>query len=189
MVSTIKFSQFSSSNPNNENKSIGYGGGLNTKQDIPITWTTETRPYSPNNGLLGYNTDLNLYEYWNSLLFIWQQLTTSVIPPSLTWNMISGTSALMLPNNGYVTTNVGQTVFTLPSICGFGEKLVICGYGSGGWKLNFNTGQNIMIGSLVSATTSGSLTSTNQGDQLEILCIVPNTTFSVLRHQGNITVV
>lgn len=189
MVQTIKFSQFSDSNLNDvTNKLVGFGAGVNIKEPVRISWTTATRPISPYNGLLGYNTDVNKYEYYDSTLLAWVFLSASNIPPPLTWNLITSTSATMLPENGYVTNNVGQVVLTLPALMAFGQRVAVSGLGSGGWKIVFNTGQNIVLGNIVATTTTGTLASTNQFDQIEILCVVANTTFSVRNLVGNITI-
>lgn len=189
MVQTIKMSQFDNSDLNNVNNDlVGFGGGINIKQPVRIAWTTATRPISPYDGLLGYNTDLKVYEYWDLTLLAWVTIATSIIPPSLTWNLISTTSATMVAENGYVTNNAGQVVLTLPAVMAFGQRVAISGLGAGGWKLVFNTGQNVALGNVVSTTSSGTLVSTNNFDQIELLCVVANTTFLVRNAIGNITI-
>ncbi len=189
MVQTIKFSQFTDSDLNNvNNKLVGFGAGVNIKEPVRISWTTATRPISPYDGLLGYNTDTKDYEYWDAGLIAWVSLVTSNIPLPLEWNLISTTSATMDPANGYVTNNAGQVVLTLPPVIAFGQSLGICGLGSGGWQIAFNTGQNVVLGNVVATTTTGTLSSTNQFDQLELLCVVANTTFIVRNVLGNITI-
>jgi hypothetical protein len=50
-----------------------------------------------------------------------------------------------------------------------------------------NTGQTCHLGN--SATTSaGTLTSTNQWDSVQIVCVTADTTFTALCVQGNLTV-
>jgi hypothetical protein len=74
MVNTIKFSQFSSINPSAANTLVGLSSGVNSTSPFPINWTTATRPVSPINGFLGYNTTLSEYEYWNATTLDWVQL-------------------------------------------------------------------------------------------------------------------
>jgi hypothetical protein len=59
-----------------------------------------------------------------------------------------------------------------------GDVVAVAGLGAAGWVLQANTGQTIHYGS--SATTSGgTLTSTNLYDQVEVVCLVNNTTWGV----------
>ena len=95
----------------------------------------------------------------------------------------------MESNNGYVANNVGQVVMTLPTTANFGEQIRICGYGSGGWQLIFNSGQNVVVGNVVAATSTGSVSSINAFDQLSLLCVVANTTWICLEMIGNLFIV
>ena len=192
-VATIKFSQFSPYDlTQTTNKVVGLSGGLNAIEQFPLVWTTATRPgvspaYTPSNGLLGYNSDLSKYEYWNSSLNMWVQLAESGNDEN--WNNITATSANLLPSNGYVANNISRVIFTLPLICPFGKLIDIAGYGSGGFSIIQNTGQNIQFGTLITTTTTGSIASTASSDQLQLLCVVPNTTFIVRLSSGNFTVI
>jgi hypothetical protein len=118
MVSTIKFSQFAVANlANTTNQLVGVSaptGGQNFQTPLTLSWTTAGRPSTPPNGLLGYNTDLGQYEYWNGSA--WVQLasggsgtvnTGSV--NQLAWYMSSGTavSGLNTANSSVLTTTSG----------------------------------------------------------------------------------
>lgn len=74
MVNTIKFSQFASANlSNTTNTGVGTNsptGGSNIQYSFPQTWTTVTRPTPGSNPLLGYNSTLGQYEYWNGLQWL-----------------------------------------------------------------------------------------------------------------------
>lgn len=75
MVSTIKFSEFVAADLNDAtNTVVGLSGGVNAISGKVITWTTSTRPATPFNGLLGYNTDLSQYEYYDTVTASWIQL-------------------------------------------------------------------------------------------------------------------
>ena len=93
------------------------------------------------------------------------------------WTGISGTAQAAVIDNGYVVQNSGQTTVTLPATAPLGARVAIAGLGAGGWILAANTGQNIQVGAL-STSTAGSLTSYNQYDQIEVICIVQDTTWS-----------
>jgi hypothetical protein len=106
---------------------------------------------------------------------------------SLVWNDVSGTSQSAAVNNGYIISNAGQTTVTLPATAAEGSVFGVQGKGAAGWILQANTGQTIHFGS--SATSSaGSLTSTNQWDSVQIVCVTANTTFAVISSVGNLTV-
>lgn len=106
------------------------------------------------------------------------------------WVDVTGTSQTMAANTGYLADNAGLVTLTLPSSAVQFSVIRIAGYGSGGWKIAQNTGQNIKIGNQTTTTgTAGSLASTNQYDQLELLCVVANTTWVAMSGWGNITVV
>lgn len=106
---------------------------------------------------------------------------------SLVWNDVSGTSQAAVVNNGYIISNAGQTTVTVPATAAEGSLIGVAGKGAAGWILQMNTGQTCHFGN--SATSSaGSLTSTNQWDNVIILCVTANTTFVVISVQGNLTV-
>jgi hypothetical protein len=107
-----------------------------------------------------------------------------------TWNDITGTSATMVVQNAYVSDNAGLVTLTLPTTAAFGSTILVVGKGAGGWTVAQNSGQSITAGS--STTTSGatgSLSSTNAKDFIQLACTTANTGWTVIGMQGNITVV
>jgi hypothetical protein len=109
---------------------------------------------------------------------------------SFAWTDVTGTSQAMVANNGYIADNAGLVTLTLPTTAAQGTLISICGNGAGGWKVAQNASQNIKIGSQTTTTgVGGSLASTNQYDQLDILCTVANTTWVVRNLNGNLTYV
>lgn len=96
---------------------------------------------------------------------------------SLTWSGIAGTTQAAAVNSGYVVQNASQTTVTLPATCALGDRVSIAGLGAGGWIMVANTGQVIHNGA--QATSSGgSLASANQYDQIEVVCVVANSTWT-----------
>ncbi|PWU06766.1 MAG: hypothetical protein C5B43_01250 [Verrucomicrobia bacterium] len=80
-----------------------------------------------------------------------------------------------------------RLVLTLPTGATMGDTVVVSGFGAQGWQLNAGTGQTIEFGS--SATTvAGSLASTNQYDQVTVVCSPTTTTWIVRNSVGNLTV-
>lgn len=108
----------------------------------------------------------------------------------LDWNDVTTSPQVMVANDGYLANSASQIVFSLPATSNFGDKLEIAGFGAGRWQITQGAGQQIIFG--VDQTTigvGGSLTSTEQYDSIELLCVVPNLTWLALDAQGNITVV
>lgn len=104
------------------------------------------------------------------------------------WNHITGTSQTMSSNNGYVADNSSLVTLTLPTTSNFGDELIIVGKGSGGWSINYTTSQLIHVGSSVTTTTSGSLSSSNAYDSVTLVCTVANTTWTAYSMIGNQTI-
>lgn len=105
------------------------------------------------------------------------------------WNTVTGTSQLMISNNGYIANNVGLVTLTLPATSAVGDELDIIGKGAGGWLVQCGASQTIVLGS---STTSvaGSLASANAKDSFYMICTVANTEWTVgSGPQGIITVV
>jgi len=106
------------------------------------------------------------------------------------WTDVTGTSATMVANNGYIADNAGLVTLTLPATAAQGTMIKVAGNGSGGWKIAQVAGQTIHFGSVNTTTgATGSLASTNRYDQIDLLCTVANTDFVVRAAQGNITIV
>jgi hypothetical protein len=104
------------------------------------------------------------------------------------WNMVTGTSQAMLPNNGYMANNGALVTLTLPATSAVGDEIDVMGIGAGGWKIQAGVGQTIVLGSSTTSS-AGSLASTNAKDSLYMICTVANTQWQVASGaQGNITV-
>jgi len=108
----------------------------------------------------------------------------------ITWNEITGTTGNAEADNGYIANNSSLVTITLPSTCAVGKTIRIAGSGAGGWKLAQNASQVIYFGDMNTTTgTGGYLASVYRYDQVEILCITADTTFTVIGSMGDITVV
>lgn len=117
-------------------------------------------------------------------------LTISVSGSGMTWNEVTGASANMSVNNGYIANNAGLVTLTLPATSAFGDVIQVGGKGTGGWRIAQNAGQTIHFGSLDTTTgAGGSLSSMLRYDCVEMVCITANTDWLVTSTQGNLTVV
>jgi hypothetical protein len=98
--------------------------------------------------------------------------TIEVTGGGLCWNDVTGATVTMTANNGYVT-DFASTVVTLnlPSTATFGDVYAIVGGANGaGWIVQADASQTIHFGN-ATASLGNSLSSTNQFDSVEILCI------------------
>lgn len=92
----------------------------------------------------------------------------------------------MTVNNGYVANSVSTVELTLPATSIFGSIIKIIGKGSGGWQINQNAGQSIIMqSSLTSTGVGGRLNSINQYDCLELVCTTADTIWTISSGTGN----
>ncbi len=184
-VFTRKFSEFIAGGLNNSNKVVGLSGGANAIFEDPSIWTTATRPTMPTDGLLGYNSTLGQYEYFNAGLSAWVQLISNA--SDINWSTITVSTPAVL-NNGYVTNGGGVVEVTLPLTMAVGDRVKVLGRGSGGWKVTANAGQLIYFGNQLSST-AGAILSSNQYDNVEVTCLSVNTEWQVTAVIGNLTII
>lgn len=116
-------------------------------------------------------------------------ITISSSSGATSWTVVTGTSQAMVVDAGYISNNAGLVTLTLPATAAVGSIIQVQGLGAGGWQIAQNALQVIHIGSAVTTIgITGFLASTNQYDSLTLLCVVANTTWTVLGGpQGNIT--
>lgn len=108
------------------------------------------------------------------------------------WNNIVAVGAAMLAENGYVADAVGLLTFTLPTNSALGDTIKLMGKGSGGWTITYGANQNIIYGKATTTTTTGSLSSTNANDCVELICSTASGTqpiFTVFSSIGNLSIV
>jgi hypothetical protein len=109
---------------------------------------------------------------------------------NVTYTEVTGTSQSMAVNNEYTANNAGLVTLTLPATAAIGEQVTVNGKGAGGWRIAQNSGQLIHLGSSVTTTgAGGSLSSTNQWDNIKLKCVTANTTWVAQTVVGNITIV
>ena len=134
MVNTVKFSQFSAINKASTNQLVGLSGGANAISDLPIHWTTSTRPVAPANGFSGYNTTLSQWEYWNAVTMTWIQFSAGGSGLGTVTAIATGTGLV-----GGIITTTGTISLIVPVVVALGGTgntsmtpfSVICGGTSG----------------------------------------------------------
>lgn len=116
-------------------------------------------------------------------------LQLDAVGGGITWTVVTGATQAAAVNNGYITNRGGGVTVTLPDTAAVGSVVRICGM-AGLWVLAQNVGETVYFGSTNTTTgVGGTLTATNAGDCIELVCIVANTDWRVLSSIGNITVV
>jgi hypothetical protein len=112
-------------------------------------------------------------------------LTLSVAAGGLAINSVAGTTQAIVAGNSYISNNAGLTTFTLPAVAVVGATFQIIGSGAAFWTIAQNAGQEIKYNAVVSTVgVTGSLTSTQAANTIEIMCTVANTTWTVLNASG-----
>ena len=187
-VSTVKMSDFAVANPNTQtNEIVGISspsGGINIRQPAILTWTTLTRPTMPYDGLMGYNTTLDYWEYFQASSSSWVQFTINT--NSLMWLVITAASTNGLVGTGYIanrSSTVAQII--LPPTFNIGNTIQVMGLGTAGWSLVANVGQTIKFGS-VTTITEGSVSSSIQYSNVEVRGLVADTTWTVWSTNDNL---
>jgi hypothetical protein len=116
-------------------------------------------------------------------------ITIAATGSGLAWSEITGTSASMVINTGYIANNAGLVTLTLPSTAAQGSVIRVTGKGAGGWRIAQNASQTIFFGTSSTTTgVGGRLDSTATRDTVEIVCVTANNDWNVLSSIGNITV-
>lgn len=115
----------------------------------------------------------------------------SMSASGMTWNVVTGTSASMAANQGFITNNAGLVTLSLPVTASVGTTLAVVGQGAGGWSIAQGGGQSIIVGSNTTTVgVGGSLSSTNAHDSINFICTVASTTWTAWGGpQGILTVV
>jgi hypothetical protein len=118
-------------------------------------------------------------------------ITISNTGAGFTWHDVTGGSATLAAENGYIADSGSLTTFTMPTNNVFGDTIKIVGKGAGGWKIVYGAGQNIIFGSSASTATTGNIASTNANDCVELVCTTSSVTapiFTVVNAVGNISI-
>ena len=116
-------------------------------------------------------------------------ITIKVSGSGLTWNTISASQALVVDNGYFCVSPGGALSLSLPAVSALGDEIEVSLQGATSWQITQGAGQSIKIGNIsTTAGVGGSLTSTQQGDSISIVCMTANLTWVVLSSMGNPTV-
>lgn len=116
-------------------------------------------------------------------------VTISGTGSGIGWTEVTGTTQLIVADNGYVANNAGLVTFTMPATAAFGTVISIMGKGAGGWLIQGVAAQIIHVGS-VATSAAGSVASTNRYDSIDLVCITANSEWACLSGpQGTLTII
>ena len=93
---------------------------------------------------------------------------------AVNWIAAATTSITATVNTGYYITDASQVTITLPTTAAAGSIVSIAGSGAGGWILAPGSAQTIKV---IGSSASTSITSAEQYDCIEVICVVANTTW------------
>ena len=98
------------------------------------------------------------------------------------WTDITTATQAIAADNGYTASNdVDKIIFTLPAVIAYGKIIRIVGNGLALWRIAQRAGQQIHFGAIdTTVGTSGYIESSGTYDAVELLCVVPNTEFTVI---------
>ena len=105
---------------------------------------------------------------------------------NFTWKTITTSQALTV-DTGYICISPGGALsLSLPAVSAVGNIIEITLDGSTSFSITQGAGQQIRVGNLATmAGVGGSLTSTQQGDSIRMVCSVTNLKWNVLSSMGN----
>ena len=139
------------------------------------------------------NTDLmylgrSPYGSSDNYAFLFSTLL-SYVPFGISTEVTTG-SQTMIPNVTYTANNASLVTLTLPTVADVGTFLQIVGLGAGGWTLAQNASQLVYFGNQnTTAGTGGSISSSNQYDNITLKCVTANLAWSVVASQGTLNIV
>ncbi len=104
------------------------------------------------------------------------------------WDTINADQILVV-NNGYFVNGLGSLDLTLPLLAAKGDRIIVWDVGGNGFTIKQNAGQSVLMGTSSTTVTTGSIVSVTQGNKLELVCDVANTSFVGDPELGNFLVI
>ncbi len=113
----------------------------------------------------------------------WQTMLTAILPsiPGAVTNVVTGATATLVPNQNFLISFISLCQLTLPITAAVGTIIRIVGLGPGAWQILQRNNQIIHVGKAnTTLGVSGALTSFNETDCIELMCVVANLEFTVV---------
>lgn len=105
------------------------------------------------------------------------------------WSTISASQTLSV-NSGYICNGGGTLSLLLPATSALGDIIEITLDGSAGFTVTQGAGQQIRMGNVTTtAGVGGSISSSQQGDSIRMVCQTANLKWNILSMMGNPTIV
>ena len=113
----------------------------------------------------------------------------SITISGMLWSTV-GAGTPLLVNRGFICTSGASLSFSLPAVSSVGDKVGIALDGSTSWTISQGAGQQIRLGNRQTTLgVGGSLSSTVQGDKVELVCVTANQKWICLSSMGNIIII
>jgi hypothetical protein len=173
---------------NGTNHEVLIGTGTNAVTSIPLTAgevLIGTTGGDPAAATLTSGTNINIVSASGAITI------NATGAGAFTWNNVAVSTEALVANNGYITNNGATLVtYTLPATAAQGTVISIAGFSAGGFTIAQNASQEIFFGTQhTTAGVTGSLSSSNQYDQVSLLCVTANLAWVVINSVGNLTYV
>lgn len=109
---------------------------------------------------------------------------------ALIWSAVSVNTSMAV-NHGYIAISPGGALtFSLPAVSAVGDQLAVILDGATSFTITQGAGQTVRLGNAVTtAGVGGSMTSTQQGDSVMLVCSVANLKWNIFASMGNPTIV
>lgn len=117
-------------------------------------------------------------------------ITVTISGSGLSWNLVSINSTLASNTGYFAVAPGGALILALPAVSKLGDTIIVSLDGAASFMISQGAGQQIRLGNqATTAGVGGSLTTTQQGDTLTLVCKTANLTWSVIAAEGNFTIV
>jgi hypothetical protein len=115
---------------------------------------------------------------------------------SISWSTVTSDQFVAV-NNGYFVNSTSLVTLTLPATAAVGDRILVVGRNSGGWRVAQNSGQSIEFLNLTTTvgisgridTEATPTAARTPKATIELICVVANTTWQVVLATGTIDVV
>lgn len=155
---------------------------------VPDSFVTPSGTATPSSGVLTFANGTNVTMTATGSTIT---VNSSGGGGGITWAVVSGTTQAMAIDTGYIANNSSLVTLTLPDTAAVGSVIRVVGKGDGGWTIAQNAGEFIRWDELTATSVGvgGSISSTDDNDAIEIVCMTADVGWVVLSSKGNLTIV
>jgi hypothetical protein len=115
---------------------------------------------------------------------------TIAVNSGLTWQTISSNQSLTSGNGYFCVAPGGALSLILPAISFLGDEIEITVDGATSFTITQRAGQSIRLGNVTTTSgVGGSLSSTQQGDAIRMICQTANLKWNVMSAEGNLIII